>query len=47
MMLGNVLGWMSWYGKCTKRAIMRLTSDSALMVDFERATPMPRRAASR
>jgi hypothetical protein len=48
MMLGNVLGWMTWYGKCTKRAIMRpVTSASALMLDFERVTPTPRRATSR
>jgi hypothetical protein len=38
-MLSNVLGWKSWYGLCTKRAIMRLgTSTLALIKQFKRAS---------
>lgn len=38
-MLSNMLGWKSWYGLCTKRAIMRLgTSTLALIEPLKRAS---------
>jgi hypothetical protein len=50
MMLSNSLGWKSWYGMCTKRAIMRpTTSVLALIIwieKFERVNPTPVRVAS-
>jgi hypothetical protein len=47
MMLSNVLGWKSWYGLCTKRAIMRLgTSTLALIEQFKRASGTPFKRAS-
>ena len=50
MMLSNSLGWKSWYGMCTKRAIMRPTTSVFALITctekFKRATPAPGRAAS-
>lgn len=48
MMLSNSLGWKSWYGMCTKRAIMRPSTSVfaliTLLKKFERATPPTERS---
>ena len=45
-MLSNMLGWKSWYGLCTKRAIMRLgTSTLALTEPFNCSGTVVTRAA--